>query len=331
IIFFNQNYILILITWGLNAVAQFGVWPGVFKILSSQLVPDQRKQAVFFISFSSTLGLMVAYIIAALVRRWESNFAIASAVLFALTIFFHIVAKRMEPHMVPDTVPRGVHSDEPIKLVKHNLPTKKLLLLGGVIFVVVYILLRAMVENGVKTLSSTMLMESYTQISPSIGNLLNTLIILSSVVGICFVRYVLSRFIKDEIVSTTLLLLVSLPLTLVLRHVGQGSAWIMVLSMCIIVAALNGTHYLSLAYNMRFTRYGLNATVAGIVNASASFGLVLQNYGFPLLAETTSWNYVANTWAIMLGISALALIVFLPRWKRFIAMENAEEIVEETV
>lgn len=327
IIFFNQNYTVILITWVFNAIIQSGVWPGVFKILSSQLVPGQRKQAVFFISFSSTIGLMVAYIVAAMVRRWEDNFIISSVALFLLTVFFHFVTKRIEPYMVANSVPRGIPSDKLIELKKHNLPTKKLLLLGCIVFVVLYILLRSTVENGVKTLSSTILMESYSTVSPSIGNLLNTLAILSGVIGTVVVRVFLCRIIKDEIVGTILLLILCLPFALVMRFVGSCSVVLAVVSLCIIVAALNATHYLSLQYNMRFTPYGLNGTAAGITNAAGSFGIVIQSYGFTLLAEATNWNFVADVWVVILGGATLLLIVSLPRWKRFVAMKTAEETV----
>ncbi len=325
IIFFNQNYAVILVTWVFNALVQFAVWPGVFKIISSQLVPNQRKQAAFFISFTSAIGLMVAYIVAAMVRRWEDNFLISSVIMFLMAIFFHLVSKYVEPYMVSDTMPRGIHADKPIELAKPRFSTRKLLLLGGIVFVVLYILLRSTVENGLKTLSSTMLMESYEQISPTIGNLLNTLVILSGVIGTIIVRFVLCRIIKDEIVGTILLLALCLPFTLIMRFVGSCSVWLAVASLCIIVAALNATHYLSLAYNMRFTRYGLNGTAAGITNAAASFGIVIQSYGFTLLAEATSWNFVADVWLVMVGSAALLLLISLPRWKRFTAMENAEE------
>ena len=64
-----------------------------------------------------------------------------------------------------------------------------------------------------------------------------------------------------------------------------------------------------------------------ITNAAASFGIVIQSYGFTLLAEKTSWNFVADMWVLMLGGAALLLIISLPRWKRFIALEKQEETV----
>ena len=322
IIFFNQNYIVILITWAFNACIQFGVWPGVFKIISSQLVPEQRSRAAFFMSFSTTSGLLVAYIAAAMVRRWENNFLISSVVLFLLTVSFHLVTKHIEPYMVSDTVPRGIHSDKPIELTQHPRSKGKLLLLGGIAFVALYILLRTMVENSVKTLSSTMLMETYGQVSPIIGNLLNALVILSGIIGTIVVRVWLHRIIQDEIIATALLLMISLPFTAVLHFIGSCRVELTMASLCIVAATLSGTHYLSLSYNMRFSRYGLNATAAGITNATASFGVVIQSYGFTLLAEKASWNAVADMWTVLIGVSTLLLMLALPSWKRFKKLEH---------
>ena len=47
IIFFNQNYYVMLITWICNAIVQFDIWPSVFKIVSSQLVRSDRTQMTF--------------------------------------------------------------------------------------------------------------------------------------------------------------------------------------------------------------------------------------------------------------------------------------------
>ena len=327
IIFFNQNYIVILVAWVFNAIIQFAVWPGVFKIISSQLVPEQRSRAVFFMSFSSTVGLMVAYIVAAIVDRWQDNFAISSVVLFLLTAVFHLVTKRVEPYIVPNTVPCDVHTDKPITLERHGMSAGKILLMGGICFVVASYLLRAMLENGIKTLSATMLMESYEQVTPAIGNLLNALVILSGVLGTLAVRFGLSRLIKDEIVATILLLMLCIPLTAALHFIGAYNVRGVVIALCVVVAALSGTYYLLLSYTMHFTRYGLSGTVAGITNAAASFGIVIQSYGFTKLAEMTDWNTLAILWLGLVAVSALLLVIALPTWKRFTALERQEETV----
>lgn len=323
IIFFNQHYIVMLVIWTLNAIVQFAVWPSVFKILSSQLAPEHRERAVFFISFSSTLGILIAYLVAAFVRRWQDNFAISSIVLIVSMAALHIVTRRVEPYMVPDTVPRGFHGKRSLDLVQHNMSNAKIFWMGCLYFMTIQLILRCAVENGVKTLSATMLMESYANISPSIGNLLNTLIILSGVVGLLFTRFVLfPRIFKNEMTCTFVLMAVCIPLLIVLRFVGTLNVWVILLCLCIVTALLNGTQYISMSYNMQFAKYGLNGSVAGITNAGGSLGLVLQCYIFPLVAENFGWPAIMDMGVFFVGVSALLMLVAIPIWKKFTSLKH---------
>lgn len=83
VIFFNQNYYIMLVTWVLNAIIQFALWASVFKIMTSELCRSDRKQMIFYMSLSSTVGLLGNYLLAAFLSSWEYNFAISSALLFA--------------------------------------------------------------------------------------------------------------------------------------------------------------------------------------------------------------------------------------------------------
>ena len=62
VIFFNQNFYVMLGSWVFNAIIQFALWPSVFKIMSSQLVRSDRSKMIFYMSFSSSGGLITTYI-----------------------------------------------------------------------------------------------------------------------------------------------------------------------------------------------------------------------------------------------------------------------------
>lgn len=330
IIFFCQNYIVMLIVWTLNSVIQFAVWPGVFKIISSQLAPDHRPRAAFLISFASAFGILTAYLVAAAVKRWQDNFAISSVVLLLCVVALHIVTRYIEPHMVPDRIPRGIHTDKSFNLVNHNMSTGKIFWVGCVYFMTIQLMFRSAVENCNKTLSATMLMESYEHITPSIGNLLNALVILSGLVGLLFTRAVLfPRIFKNEIACIFWLMAASTPLYILIRFVGQINEWLIVISLCVITMLLSGVQYLFISYSLHFTKYGLDGTVAGITNAGGAIGLVLQNYMFPIIAEKSGWVAVADTCVIFTGATAVLMFIALPIWKRFKGMEHNEE--NETV
>ena len=63
VIFFNQNYYVMLAVWTFSGIVQFGLWLGVFKIVSSQLVRSERTTMTFYISFTGSFGLILSYLI----------------------------------------------------------------------------------------------------------------------------------------------------------------------------------------------------------------------------------------------------------------------------
>lgn len=74
IICFNQNYYVMMSAWVFNAIIQFGVWPGVFKIVSTQISPQMRKKAVFWLLFSTSVGLGLSMLIASFVTHYCLSF-----------------------------------------------------------------------------------------------------------------------------------------------------------------------------------------------------------------------------------------------------------------
>ena len=95
VIFFNQNYYVMLITWGLNAIVQFGLWPSIFKIMTSQLYQGDRTEMIFIMSLSATVGLLGTFVTAAVVPAWQYNFAISSVLLLLLAVILHFADKRL--------------------------------------------------------------------------------------------------------------------------------------------------------------------------------------------------------------------------------------------
>jgi sugar phosphate permease len=315
IIFFNQNYYVMLIVWILNAVVQFGLWPSVFKIISSQLEPGYRTKGVYFISFASIFGLILAYVVAAFVTKWQYNFIISSVLLFAFAIIFHIVDVSVEKHMVPDPRPRPT-----------NVPTKqesegstwKLFLSSGFCLLMVVTLLRTITSQGIRTLTSTFLMESYDSISPSVGNLLNTLIIIAGVLGVIGVnQFIYPRLIRNEVLATLILVGISIVPVGMLLLAGKASAIVIMIALFISALLLTPLDMLMVHFAAAFAKYGKNGSAVGTNNSFASIAIMIQSYGLVAIADHSGWNMVIYLWIILLIVSVILLIVAQPLWTKF--------------
>ncbi len=310
VIYFNQNYYVMLAAWVFNAIIQFALWPSVFKIMSSQLVRSDRGRMIFYMSFANSGGLIMTYVVSAFLTDWRDNFLISAIVLVISAVILLIYCKHLNPIMKNDKVTVAAVSDDGDE--KKKISTVKLFLGSGFFTLLFAVLLRTMVENGTKTLSPTMLMQSYDTISALTGNLLNIFIILAGIVGTLLIKLVLyPRIIKNEATAFLAMMIIALPFAVILRFVGELPVWLVILSLCMISMSMSATHLLTQYFNMLYIPYGKNGTAAGILNAGASFGLVLQYCVFGSVAQNHGWQTVTTIWIVMtvLGIAACLLTV----------------------
>ena len=325
VIYFNQNYYVMLAAWVFNAIIQFALWPSVFKIMSSQLVRSDRGRMIFYMSFASSGGLIMTYIVSAFLTDWRDNFLISAIVLVISAFILLVYCKHLNPIMKKDKIESTpVISDK--NSDKKKMSTVKLFLISGFFTLLPAVLLRTMIENGTKTLSPTMLMQSYENISASTGNLLSIFIIVAGVVGTLLVKLVLfPRIIKNEITAYLIMMIAALPFTVVLRFVGEIPAWLVILSLSMISMSLSATHLLTQYFNMLYIPYGKNGTAAGILNAAASLGLVLQYCVFGSVAQNHGWSTVTTLWIIMVALGALFCALTVLPAKRFKKHLQGEE------
>ena len=318
IIFFNQNYYVMLIAWTFNAIVQFALYPATFKIVSSQLEAGYRMKGVYYLSLSGTSGIVLAYLMAAVVSKWQHNFALSAVSLFVFAIVFHFACNWAERYMIPDSSPRKEQNQSVSKQMMPKISAWRLFLLSGFFLLIIVAALRYIVSNGVNTLSATMLMESYEHVSPSAGNLLNILILVSGVVGIVLVnQFVYPRITRNEVVATLLLIAVALPLMIVVCFVGRVSLFVMMISLCVASALLTGAGLLMSHVCAAFAKYGKNGLASGVNNALASIAIVIQSYGVVLVADHAGWKGASYLFVALLIVAMVGALIALPMWNRF--------------
>lgn len=316
IIFLNQNYYVMLVTWVFNAIIQFALWPSVFKIISSQLEPEYRTKGIYYISFSATFGLILSYLVAAVVSKWQYNFIISALVLFGYAVLFHVVDMKVEKYMVPDTTLKVKQFGVDEKKV--NISAWKLFLTSGFVCLVVVTALRTIVCNSVKTLSATLLMESYEQISPSIGNLLNIIIIIAGLMGTFIVnQFIYPRLIKHEVLASFVLGCVAIIPIIVMSFVGEISLAVFVVALSVASLILNGEGIIMSRCSAAFARYGKNGVAAGVNNSASAVAFMIQNYVVVAVADHSGWKSVIYLWIVLLVFAGIFLTIAMPLWTKF--------------
>jgi len=309
--FFSGNYIAMIIIWSINAVVQFGIWPSVFKIITSQIKESHRTKAVFYISFSVTFGLVLSYICAALITDWRFNFLLSAIVLFLLVIFFFFSYRSLGKDMTPD----------PLEVERKEKSTKEkgrfgLIIRAGIPMLLLVYVVQGLLNLGLKTLSPVMLMENYSSLTPSLANSINIILVLASSAGLVFSRIPLFKKL-GELIPVAIMFGITLPLLLIVTFIGEVSLALIIVSLALIMVAVSSVTVFFSYISKTFEKFGCTATLAGLFNCTSAIALVLTNYVFAKIADSFGWEVATKSWFII-AIAAFALVcVAIPIWKRF--------------
>lgn len=311
--FFSENYIAMLIIWSLNAIIQFGIWPAIFKIITSQLKESQRTRAVFLISFSSTLGLVLSYVCAALITDWRFNFLLSAIVLFLCVAVFFFSYRSLSNVMVP--------LEPSVENISRNKNEKDkgslgLIIRAGIPILLIVYAIQGLLNLGLKSLAPIMLMENYPALSSSLANSLNIILVLSSSAGLFFSR--LPFFKKfSETMSVTLMFAVTIPLLLIVTFIGRVDLVFIIVALSLLMVSVSSMTVFFSYISKAFERFGYGATLAGLFNCMSAVGIVIANYVFAKLADNYGWGVTTKSWLIIAIISFVLTAITVPVWKRF--------------
>ena len=322
LILFVQSYYLILLIWAFNGAIQFGVWPGVFKIVSQSLAPSHRHNAIFYISFSSTMGLIMSYLLAGVVSGWRGNFVVSSVSLFVSFAVWVVLGKILDKKMVSeDPVHHGIAHLPEIKKYDSK-PCESflpVLFKSGLFILLPVVVLKSVFSLGVQAITPTMIFESYDSISPAVASVLTIIPVLAGVAGKFIMQAVYSKKIYNEAMTIGAVMAAMIPFVALIALVGKINVWFIVALLSMVVLMATGVSLVNTPYiSMRFIKIGRNGTVSGIINAMASLGIVVANFVSPRIADSFGWTAVIIAWIGFAVVSvALSLIAYIP-WKKFI-------------
>lgn len=318
IIYFNNDYTVILVVWCINAIFQFGLWPGVFKIVSTQVHPDIRMKAIFWVLMSTNAGQAASMLVASYVTNWKNNFMISAIALLVILILWVFIYKKLQKDMVEEGAGDSVDESTNIQ----NVGMGRLIRLSGLPLLLIISFVLCTVSNGVKMCTPVMLMETYDNMPAAIATRMSILLIAFSVFGMFIAKFVRSKVTSNEVKGFNILILLSLPWMFVSCYVGNLHYIVILIALSFAIIFFAGALPLTNSFAAaRFTFYGRGGTVSGILNAGGALGNVVASYIFPKLAETMPWANVAMLW---LGLVLAALIIgicLISLWTKFISQQ----------
>ncbi|MBQ2931687.1 MAG: MFS transporter [Clostridia bacterium] len=310
IIFFNQNYYVMLAAWIFNGIIQFGIWPSIFKIVSSQLVRSERTQMASYISFAASFGYFLSYIVAAVVPSWEYNFSISAASLLIFAVLLHIFEKHLNPYMKWDKIEKVEAK------TKTDIPATKIFAKSGFYFVLISSFLAIIVSQSRSSLNSVMLFENYDNISPSLGNILTSVFIICGILATIIAKKFAGKM-KNEMKTMIIIYAAMLPFLSACILVGKIQVSFVIIAMCFVACFESVANLAKNYYTMHFIKYGLNGTAAGILNGGAGFSYVIAGYIIPLIIENFGWRATISLWSLLIVATIIVILLGLKTFNAF--------------
>ena len=315
VIFFNQSYLVMLSAWVFNALTQFPVWPSTFKIVSSMTSPKIRKKGIFIMSFSSSIGQIMGYVVAAFVSHWVYNFLVSAVGLFAFAFLWAglwFIAKKTpmeENEHIEPTVP---HPEE-----HKDVNIVKLMFRSGMAFLVVVNFISSSFTLGIKTFTPTIIRESYTNITSSFATIISLVVVVVSMLGLYFAKLWYPKPFKSEMTALLVMLSAALIPCGALLLIGKVNYWLMTIAMAVLMLLLSAKGLYVSFMQASFNKWGKSATVVGIMNFAASFGVMFANFAFTRIADNFGWIVTLFVCFLLLLLAVVLSLIALPKWNKF--------------
>lgn len=302
------------VIWGLSGLLQFGLWPAILKLLSTEIVAKQRSSAMFRISFCYCIGSIMSYILtAAVLAKWSWRLIfILCGVVGACSILFALYAEhRLSPLLREEEESREIAKREKGQL------TSELVYRSGLILFCVLMVIKAVADSGIKSWMPTIMMETYGA-SPSYTSLLSVVLLVTNMLGVLITAFIYEKTKSDELTTLRVLYVAIIPMMLLLLNLKHLNVLIVTILMSGITILVYGSgQILTLNYPGRFHKWGLTATVGGIINCFAAIGNVIASYGGGFIADHFGWNTMIVVWNLLIIVFVILTIHMIPTWKKF--------------
>jgi sugar phosphate permease len=195
----------------------------------------------------------------------------------------------------------------------------KMLASTGIVFIMVPVMMKCMLDIGVTTWVPTMIAETYT-VTPLFSTFLAMFLPMTNLFGTYIAANLNERFIKDEVKTSSLLYSLCLPPLCLLLLIGKINIYVCVAMLAVITTFVTGvTLMLFVLIPTRFAKYGKTSSVAGLLNGVATVGIVISNYGYGYVSQKFGWNATILFWIFIAVVAIVFCMLAFQKWRAFIA------------
>ncbi len=304
-----QNSFLMMVIWCVNGLAQAFLWPPIVRIMTQKLSAEDYKQAVTRVSWGSSAGTILIYLLSpALIAAlsWRAVFYTSATIGAVMLVCWSLVAE--DAQIVKRA--EGMSKTATAELAH---PMIGLILLA--------IVLQGMLRDGITTWMPSLIAESF-GLSNAVSILSGVLLPIFSILSFQAANMLYRRPFSNPLTCSGFLF-------------GLGSIFALCISVCygknpvltaLLSAALTGCMHgvnlmLVCMIPQFFTKYGNTSLVSGILNACTYVGSACSTYAIAAVSEQKGWYVTVLLWFCIALLGAILCLCSRNYWRKHFMTE----------
>lgn len=297
---------LLVICWCINGFAQSFMWPPLVRLMTASFKGEAYKNATVKVSWGSSLGTIIIYIIAPLIisfAGWKWVFWFSAICGVAMIIVWNLLC------------PDGDAKIEKAAKATKNKSGLSLIFTPLMISIMLSIVLQGMLRDGVATWMPSYISETY-DLSSVISILTGVVLPIFSIICFQMTAFVHRVWIKNPLTCAGAMFALGSVSAITLYLFSGSSAVASVILSAILTASMHGVNLLLICMLPQyFQKYGNVSTVSGVLNSCTYIGSAASTYGIALISERFSWGVTSLVWFVIALVGTAICFVCAKPWK----------------
>ncbi len=301
-----KNPYQMAVVWSVNGFAQSFMWPPIVKIMSSALTAEEYSKGVTKVSWGSSAGTIIVYLISPLLIHnfgWRAVFIFSAIMGSIMIVFWNKFACDVE--LAPKE--KEARAEE-----KQNL-----LFVPVMIIIMVAIVLMGMLRDGATTWMPSYISDTY-KLSNEISILTTVIIPISSTICFSVAAKLYATRIKNPMVCAGLFFGIGALSSVGLSLCGGMSAGLSIVLFALLIGCMHSVNLILVCMLPNFFEHtGKVSTASGVLNSCTYIGSAVSTYGIAVLSDMFGWGTTISIW-LAIAISGTAICFALKKpWQKY--------------
>ncbi len=304
--------------WFVNGFAQSMLWPPLVRIMASVMDKKKYNTVAANVNAAGITGTIFIYITSSLIwlklfNSWKYTFFTSALITAAILVCWIFGFSRIDKGVVSNFDNKKKDGETKAK----GKLTPKLLLGSGFVFIALAIIAQGALRDGITDWVPTLLRNTF-EIPSNYAILYAVAIPILGVISMKLVGFASNKWVKEELNGSIVIFVFAAALCGGLWMIYKNNRYLTVIIAALIVGCMHAVNFfLVCVVPAKFEKYGIVATMSGIINSLTYIGTSVAVAGFPSLIKDGDWGSYIFVWAVISVIGAVLCLAAVKNWKKF--------------